>query len=303
MAQVLDYSAGFPGALAIVRAGYVGAVRYIGLPGRTKCTNRNEFEDFSRAGVGMALVFEEAAGNWRKGTAQGRLDGQRARDHANSIGFPADRPIYMAIDQDVVTEAEFAAMIDYLRGAGESLGGTYVTGVYGEADVIDRARDAKAASWFWQTKAWSQKRVTAAHLLQLIGTVYVGGIGCDINDVLADDWGQHNGGDMTPEEHNMLQAVYDGMYHGGKSTPGGRPLTETWGATLSTVTGLTDDEQNILGAVAAGKAEVLAAVAAIQPGGTPTPEQIAALAAQLNGLLGPSIAAELGRRLTEGNPA
>lgn len=192
MAQVLDYSAGLPGALAIARAGFTGAVRYIGLPDRRKCTTRAELEDFSRNGLGMALVFEEASGNWRKGFQQGQWDARRARNHANAIGFPVGRPIYMAIDEDVVTPEEFSSMLEYLRGAQGPLGGSRLTGVYGEADVVDRARDAGAATWIWQTKAWSRGRVTPAHLRQLIGTVTVGGIACDVNDVLLADWGQHN---------------------------------------------------------------------------------------------------------------
>lgn len=279
MAQVLDYSAGKPGALAIVRAGYKGAVRYIGLPGRTKDTDRAEYEDFSRNGIGMALVFEEAAGNWSRGRSQGVIDGRRARDHANAIGFPADRPIYMAVDQDVVAAGQFAAMLDYLRGASESLGGTYVTGVYGEADVIDRARDARVAAWFWQTKAWSRGRVTSAHLLQLIGTVNVGGIGCDINDVLATDWGQHNArSDMEPN-------TPIGQYYW---VPAGQPPVrrdageawanaESYGKTTAEVSArieakldaltrtLSDDEANIIAVVRAGGVDAATFAASLAP--------------------------------------
>jgi hypothetical protein len=198
MVQVLDYSTGRPGGSAICRPlddhgqqAFVGAVRYIGFPGRGKCTDSNELGDFSRCGLGMALVYEDTAGDWRKGYTQGVAAGQRARAHATSIGFPAGRPIYMAIDQDV-TAGEYATMLDYLRGAAVSLGGPHLTGVYGEADVIDQARTAGVAAWFWQTAAWSAKRRTTAHLFQHVGTVTVGGVGCDINDVLSDDWGQHN---------------------------------------------------------------------------------------------------------------
>jgi hypothetical protein len=56
---VLDYSAGFPGAAAIRRAGYGGAVRYIGFPSRVKCTTAGELADFDRHGLGMALVYED----------------------------------------------------------------------------------------------------------------------------------------------------------------------------------------------------------------------------------------------------
>lgn len=192
MSQVLDYSAGFPGAKAIKQAGYVGAVRYIGFADRRKCTTREELADFTSNKIGMALVFEGATTDWRGGFGAGQANGRKARDHANKIGFPAGRPIYMAVDQDVVTATEYATMIDYLRGANTSLGGVVATGVYGEADVIDRARDAGVAGWFWQTAAWSQGRRTTAHLFQHVGAVTVGGIACDINDVLTDDWGQHN---------------------------------------------------------------------------------------------------------------
>ena len=192
MSQILDYSAGFPGAQAIAEAGYDGAARYTGFPGSPKCVTAGELTDFDTHERGMALVFEQGAGNWRKGYNQGIVDGRRARNHATAVGFPDTRPIYMATDQDVVTTGEFATMIEYLKGAGTQLGGAHLTGVYGEADVIDRARDSGEAFWFWQTAAWSRGRRTEAHLYQHVGTVHVGGIACDVNDVLADDWGQHN---------------------------------------------------------------------------------------------------------------
>lgn len=191
MPQVLDYSAAFPGAQAIRAAGYAGAVRYIGFPDRRKCATAGELADFTANGLGMALVYEDTATTWRGGYSAGQVGARRARDHANAIGFPAGRPIYMAIDQDVVIAGEFGLMLDFLRGAASVLGGSACTGVYGEADVIDRARDAGVARYFWQTAAWSRGRRTSAHLFQRVGTVYVGGVACDINDVLADDWGQH----------------------------------------------------------------------------------------------------------------
>jgi hypothetical protein len=198
MGQVLDYSAGFPGAASIRGAGYWGAVRYIGFPDRRKCTTADELADFTANGIGMALVHENTVTDWRGGYSAGQPAGQRARNHARSIGFPDHRPIYLAVDQDVVTSGEFGLMVDYLRGAGAAVGGPSLLGVYGEADAIDAARNAGVASYFWQTAAWSRGRRTSAHLFQHVGTVYVGGVACDVNDVLADDWGQHNyqGDDM-----------------------------------------------------------------------------------------------------------
>lgn len=196
---VLDYSAGRPGAAAIKRAGFGGAVRYIGFPDRVKCTTSAELADFTRNGLGMALVYEDHAEDWLGGFARGREAGRRARDHANRIGFPRDRPIYMAVDRDVVTGGEFTTMVEYIRGASQTLGGISVTGVYGEHDVCVRVRQAGVARWFWQTRAWSgtpPRLFPGRHLFQRAGTIEVNGIGCDINDVLQADWGQHTEDDM-----------------------------------------------------------------------------------------------------------
>lgn len=212
MAQALDYSAGFPGASNIKavkddkgKQRFFGAVRYIGRSGNRKNATAEELRDFLNNDIGMALVFEASATNWRAGFAGGQKDGRAGRDHANAIGFSAARPIYMAIDQDVVSSGEFGMMIDYLRGAGTSLGGAALTGVYGEADVIDRARNAGVATWYWQTAAWSGGRRTPAHLYQQIGTVIVGGIACDVNDILTADWGQQGGGMGAVEDLQAKQ--------------------------------------------------------------------------------------------------
>jgi hypothetical protein len=196
---VLDYSEGKPGAAAIKRAGYGGAVRYIGFPSRVKCTNAAELADFTRHGLGMALVYEDHAEDWLGGFARGREAGSRARSHANQIGFPRDRPIYMAVDRDVVTSGEFATMVEYIRGAAQTLGGIRVTGVYGEYDVCVRVQRAGVARWFWQCRAWSgtpPRLFPGRHLFQRAGLTRVNGIGCDINDVLQRDWGQHTEDDM-----------------------------------------------------------------------------------------------------------
>jgi hypothetical protein len=191
---VLDYSTGFPGAAAIRAAGHIGSVRYIGFPDRRKCTTAAELNDFTRHGLGMALVYEDADGDWLGGYARGQAAARRARAHADAIGFPTWRPIYMAVDRDVVTPAEFDVMTAYLDGAGSVLGRA-LTGVYGEHDVCARAAQSGVASWFWQCRAWSGSPVRlfpGRHLYQRVGTVPVGGVDCDISDVLRDDWGQHN---------------------------------------------------------------------------------------------------------------
>lgn len=220
---VLDYSAGKPGAAAIRRAGYGGAVRYIGFPSRAKCTNAGELADFDRHGLGMALVYEDHTEDWLGGFWQGRAAGARARTHANQIGFPSDRPIYMAVDRDVATGGEFATMVEYLRGASQTVGGVGLTGVYGEYDVCVRAQQAGVARWFWQCRAWSGtpvKLFPGRHLYQRVGTVAVGGINCDINDVLQPDWGQHTEDDVAAKDVFTYRIKRQGSSLGGDTTLG-----------------------------------------------------------------------------------
>ncbi len=293
MNQVLDYSAGFPGAANIKRAGYVGAVRYIGFPDRRKCTTRAELADFDANQIGMALVFEQNAGNWRGGLGQGRIDGRRARDHANDIEFPTGCPIYMAVDQDVVRTGEFNVMASYLQGTGEALGGKTLTGVYGEVDVIDKARQAGVATWFWQTAAWSHGRRTTAHLFQHVGTVSVGWIGCDVSDVLTPNWGQHNYEGATVS----AQDVTDGLTQVHYGALGDRNVIDALGEVLKRVLVATD---TTLPAVLSA-----AQVAANNNVGAFTDTQVTTLGTQLaldlSAKLGPATAeyvlAEASRRL------
>lgn len=220
---VLDYSASRPGAATIRGAGYGGAVRYIGFPSRAKCTDAGELADFTRHGLGMALVYEDHASDWLSGFAGGRAAGARARDHANRIGFPSDRPIYLAVDRDVVTSGEFGVMVEYLRGAAQTVGGVGRTGVYGEYDVCVRAQQAGVARWFWQCRAWSgtpPRLFPGRHLYQRAGTVPVGGVSCDINDVLQPDWGQHTEDDVAASDVFNYRIKRQGSSLGGATTLG-----------------------------------------------------------------------------------
>lgn len=293
MSQVLDYSAGFPGAAAISAAGYVGAVRYIGFPDRRKCATAGELADFTAHRIGMAVVFEDTLTTWRSGRAGGGRSAATARTHAAAIRFPASRPIYFAIDQDVVKTGEFDAMVEYLRGCGDTLGGPARVGVYGEADVIDRARAAGVARYFWQTAAWSRNRRTAAHLFQHVGTVEVGRVACDVNDVLADDWGQHNFGRgggwlmaLTDEQQQQLYTwVKDltdviGSYYARRMTFGDADKHRIGDAVYAIESTLGDLAQRPAATVTLDEQAVAVVVAQILQGladkniGGATPEQV-----------------------------
>jgi hypothetical protein len=214
MPYALDYSAGRPTAPQVKAAGYVGVVRYVGFPGRTKCITLAEMLDMTAGGVGVALVYEMTAGDALNGRAAGQSAARAAIAHAAALGFPTSRPVYYACDTDVVTPAQFAAVLDYIRGAADIHGSPSRVGVYGEYDVIEKAAAAGVCAWFWQTRAWSGGLLSGrAHLRQEIGQVVVGGIACDRNTILASDWGQTGTTGDPPmsaaELANLTQQVAD----------------------------------------------------------------------------------------------
>jgi hypothetical protein len=190
MTQVLDYSAGTPGAKAIKAAGFVGAVRYAGTPGRRKNLTAAEFADLDRGGLAVATVYENKAGDF----LGGRVDGQRAGHDwladVSSIDGRLARVGHFAVDTDVTNQ--WTALAEYFRGI-NSVIGVERTRAYGEADVIDYlVAHGLVSGLQWQTVAWSRgRRSQYAALYQRTQQPVVGGIACDINDVLAPDWGQH----------------------------------------------------------------------------------------------------------------
>ncbi len=212
MPTALDYSGGRPTGKAVSDAEHVGVVRYIGTPGRAKNLTRAEFLDMDARGRGVAAVYENHAGDAGGGYAAGQAAARAARADADKIGLPSNQPIYFAVDSDQVTKAQFDAVAAYLDGAASVIGWAQV-GVYGEYDVIEMAVGPHARLG-WQTAAWSKGKQSAkAALYQRLGQIYVGGIQCDVNDVRADDWGQHNHQSTTHRNREdstvQLKAKFD----------------------------------------------------------------------------------------------
>jgi hypothetical protein len=212
MATALDYSAGRLTAATIKAAGHAGVARYVGTPGRTKNITKAEFEELSRNGVGVALVYENHTGDANGGFSAGVTAARAAQADANSIGWPVFRPIHFAIDSDQVTALDFQEVSAYLDGAASVLGGIDHVGVYGEYDVIER-NVGSHARYGWQTVAWSGGRISSkAGLFQRLGQIYVGGLQVDVNSILAADWGQHNAQeDDMPDEATFKQWVADAV--------------------------------------------------------------------------------------------
>lgn len=211
----LDYAGGRPGGAAIKAAGYGFVCRYLtdggpGLPG--KLLTLAEYRDLQARDVAVVVNWETTADRMKGGRPAGITDARQADTVARGVGHPGDRPIFFSCDFDA-SPADQTAIDDYLRGAATVIGQTRV-GIYGGFWPVSRALDNGTAAWAWQTGAWSGGNVDSRiHIYQRIGTVVVDGVQCDVNEARQIDFGQHPhpGGDMTPDEHNMLAQIHDAL--------------------------------------------------------------------------------------------
>ena len=150
-------------------------------------------------GLAYGLVYEDEAGAPLGGYARGQANGQRAEQQAANVGFPADRPIYHAVDFDV-QPGQYAALDAYMAGVQSVSSRPF--GWYGHYGLVERYGASGTVSYLWQCAAWSGngngsggsidgRRVSKyACLFQKVG--YVLGNTCDANEVLRADWGQNN---------------------------------------------------------------------------------------------------------------
>lgn len=221
MTQGLDYSAARLSGSAIRQAGYDFVIRYVGTPGRTKNIAGFEYADLVANGVAVALVYEDGAQDALGGFAAGQASARAARADADSIGFPANRPIYFAVDW-VATAGQMPAVMAYLDGAGDVLGIGQV-GVYGFQLTIRTAMDGGHARWLWQCGALDAL-VPGCHLYQHNNdNTTVSGITCDVNDALAPDFGQNTadtGGFLMALTDWQQQRMFDRILSMSEGVPG-----------------------------------------------------------------------------------
>ena len=188
MAKGLDYSFGRPNLDTVKQQGYSFVARYLAVDGGSKLITKTEADQIRAHGLGLVLVYEQYAGRAKEGRAAGKADGQTALTQARSVGFPDTRPVYFAVDYET-TEADQAAIDEYLRGAADSIGANRV-GVYGSYAVVERCFTNGSARFFWQTYAWSAGKIsTRTHILQYSNGQTVGGASVDLNESKQADFG------------------------------------------------------------------------------------------------------------------
>ncbi|RSZ61494.1 DUF1906 domain-containing protein [Corynebacterium hylobatis] len=210
LGTVIDYSAGVPSAAAVKAAGHLGAVRYVSdrRPGAEwmlgKPVAAEETQDFANHGLGVASVYQygkDATADWKQGAAGVVTHAPQAIAYHRAAGGPTGRPIYIAID-DNPTRAQYDNQIrPYLQAFQAALEAAgYQTGVYGNYNVVDWAVADGLGQYFWMHNWGSGGRIhprTTLHQVR-IDKDRIGGIGIDINNVYAQDWGQWIPGQAAP---------------------------------------------------------------------------------------------------------
>lgn len=230
----VDYAFSSPSPAGLYAAGKRFAMRYVGPGSLSKLLTTAEARDICAAGLSIVLLVEGAADSAKAGRLLGRTHARQALEMCRNRGFPTDRPMYFAVDYDVDV-ASWPAAREYLDGAGDVLGPGMV-GVYGEYDVMRWAAQARAASWFFQTYAWSRKPGTTTvqwwpgnHVEQYSNGARLAGGEVDLCRSKQPDFGQWTLGGDDVSKADVRQAVLELMAEGAaRSTQDGRNFANRW---------------------------------------------------------------------------
>ncbi|MEJ8546684.1 DUF1906 domain-containing protein [Brevibacillus borstelensis] len=151
-----------------------------------KRLTRSEAELITAAGLKIISVFQRGKNDAAGGAVNGTRDGKAAFQEAKLIGQPEGTAIYFAVDYDAPPK-DYDAIEAYLKAAEKELPG-YFVGVYGSYAVVEEMSRRGACSHFWQTYAWSNKRLSAAaNLYQYNNGQELAGHPVDLNDGLGNE--------------------------------------------------------------------------------------------------------------------
>ena len=156
----VDYSYARPDPAVLLAAGKTFAGRYVVGPLRRsdgtlnpKLLTAAEVQALHGGGIDIFLLAEYGASSALAGRSLGVSHAQEAQARLAVIGAPLDSVLYTAVDFDCLF-TQWPTVRDYLAGFA-SVVGLSRTGVYGGIRVMQWAARDQAASWFFQTYAWS----------------------------------------------------------------------------------------------------------------------------------------------------
>lgn len=190
----VDFGWGRVTGTTIKAAGFDFVCRYLShSPGK----NLNVFElaDFRANELPAVLVWETTERRCLDGHDAGVTDAQSARQQAKALGIE-DPKIYFACDDDF-SDDDLGDIEDYFIGVCSVLTSDKV-GVYGGLRVVNDIMVQNAlAKYGWQTSAWSKRNGVLtwepkAQLRQVSYNTVLNQVQCDVNESMADDYGQNS---------------------------------------------------------------------------------------------------------------
>jgi hypothetical protein len=199
LGTIVDYSAAVPSPSSIRAEGHIGAIRYVSdrRPGAdwmgAKPLTEGEADALIDSGLEVVSCYQFGKGetsDWLGGYQAGLEHARRGLELHRAAGGPDDRPIYTSID-DNPTFVQFTTQIVPYLLAWQEVVGPANTGVYANAPTIDWASAVGLGAFYWQHNWGTPKGLVhgSAHLHQVSGGE-IDGIGIDVNNVLAADYGQ-----------------------------------------------------------------------------------------------------------------
>ncbi len=168
-------------------AGYVAVARYLSQTPAKNIT-RPELGAALHAGLSVILVYEDGASDVNGGVASGQAHGKVARQLLDGLGLPEDTPVvYVAVDEDLSPQL-YPVALQHLQTFGQVA--RCRVGVYGPGPLIAYCQQ-RDILFGWETGASSwNEGVHVGQIAQRVEQVDVGGITCDVDDLLALDYGQ-----------------------------------------------------------------------------------------------------------------
>ena len=212
--QGVDAAGRLSGA-AVAAAGYVFVARYLdfGAPSRVKdFLTAAEVDDHVAHGRRILAVHEIGPDDVLAGRAAGVARARQAAAELDALGM-SGAVAWWTSDRDVVL-ANKPAVLAYAEGWASVLGSNRC-GVYGDREVLDWVVGGGLARYGWQAgaMAWSGRQVSAhAHIVQTTKQITVGGVACDVNNVITADpdygqWPMEDDMALSTDDKKWLQGI------------------------------------------------------------------------------------------------
>jgi len=191
MIEGVDYSFARPGGARLAAEGKAFAVRYL-YPGSGKGLQNPEIVDLRGHGIDIAVVYQEGTNEWEGGFATGVRQALAAQALLERLELDHRLPIYFTCDSEASGAWNTELVNAFVDGAASVLGRER-TGIYGSFAVVEACAAAGVCNWFWQTYAWSYRKLSGhANLYQYSNGEWGGSV--DFNRALTPEYGQHSPG-------------------------------------------------------------------------------------------------------------